>query len=75
MRFQLPRFGLSVQAAQEIHIVLSYDARIGVQGTQLLLADRQRPLVERLGLRILALVTVEVRQVVEPDCQGGMLEP
>ena len=44
-------------------------------GPQRLLPDRQGPLVERLGLRVLALVVVEPRQVVEARGHIGMVGP
>ena len=42
---------------------------------QLLLADGQRPLHERLGLRVLALRLVQHRQVVQAGRRVGMLWP
>ena len=44
-------------------------------GTQLLFTDRQRPLQERLRLRMLALRPVEQGQAVQADCRVGMLWP
>src|SRR5437868_1315973 len=45
----------------------------GMLKRQGLFADRQSALVERLGLRILALLTIEKRQVVEWGGHLGML--
>ena len=44
-------------------------------GPQGLLSDPQRTLVERLGLGVLALGVVELRQVVEALGHVGMLRP
>jgi hypothetical protein len=44
-------------------------------GTQLSLVNRQRPLVERLRLRILALILVEQGQVVQAGRRVGMIWP
>ncbi len=40
-----------------------------------LLVDRQRPLVERLGLGVLALDAVKLRQVIEARGYQGVLRP
>ena len=42
-------------------------------GSQSLLHDRQRPIVERLGLGIVALGPVKLRQVVEARGNVGMV--
>ena len=44
-------------------------------GSQGLLLDRQRALKERLGLGVLALVPVELRQVVEARAHVGVVGP
>ena len=42
-------------------------------GTERLLADRQRALVERLGLGVAALVLVQLRQIVQAVATSGMV--
>ena len=44
-------------------------------GSQSLLPNRQRPPVKRLGLGVLALVVVQLRQAVEAGSHLGMLRP
>ena len=48
---------------------------MGMRRPQGLLVDRQRPLVERLGLGVLVLDTVKLRQVVEARGYQGVLRP
>ena len=48
-------------------------ATSGCSGPKRLFPDRQRPLVKRLGLRVLALVSVKLRQVVEARGHVGVL--
>ncbi len=50
-------------------------ADVGMIAPQRLLTDRQRPLVERLGLGVPALVLVERRQGGEARGHTGMLRP
>ncbi len=44
-------------------------------GPERLLVDRQRPLVERLGLGVAALVIIELSQIVQRQRNNGMIGP
>ena len=59
----------------ECRQVVEARGHVGVLRPQSLLLDRQRPLVERLGLGIPALGMVNQPQVVEADGHGGVLRP
>ena len=48
---------------------------VGMLGPQGLLLNNQQPLVEWLGLFVLALSVVELRQLVETGCQTRVLRP
>src|SRR5260221_90532 len=52
-----------------------FDLGRWMAGSQLLLKDGQRPLVERLRLRVLALCPVELRQAVQAGRRVGMMWP
>ena len=53
--------------------MLRFSAHVGVLRPNGLFLDRQRPLEKGLGLRVLALVTVEQRQAVEAICHVEVL--
>ena len=53
-------------------MVVEARGHIRMFGSQGLLLNRQRAQVERLGLRVLALQVIELRQVVEKDGSGGI---
>jgi len=52
-----------------IHKITQDEDRLSVMGTELLLADRERPLVERFSLHILALFVIEDCQIIQAGSQ------
>src|SRR5579859_120094 len=60
---------------QQFRIILSKKDRIVMCWPKHLLVNRDSSFVQRLCISIFPLIEIEVRQIVEPDCQGGMLWP
>src|SRR5436190_936457 len=69
----LLRLLLLFQKMKEIGVVLSPSCRVGMQRSQHLLTDGQGPLLEGLGLLILALPPVEQCQFMQSRRCVGML--
>ena len=63
--FQCFRLGVPVHLPQQVGIILEAGGHVGVLRPQSLLINRQRALVERLGLGVHTLVEIHRRQVVE----------
>jgi hypothetical protein len=56
-------------------VVLQRCRQVGMLGAQRLFINRQRPLINGLGLRLLALVVIEQREVVEALGYDRVLRP
>ncbi len=68
-------FPLLLHVRDKGMVVLSNGCRVGMLWSQPLFPDGQGLLVEWFGLLVLALSTVERRQVIEAACRVGVLWP
>ena len=71
-RLQLCGFVGTTSGSKECSVVFERDRDLRMIRPERFFPDRQRPLVERLGLGVAALVVVEERQVVEGRGEGRM---
>ena len=73
--FQFSGRRATLHLTKKAGVVFKNRGQIRVLRSECLLYDPERPLVERLGLGVLALSAVQLRQVVEVRRKSGVLWP